>query len=615
MPGIAGLIAPPQAPSPAALARTMVETMRHEPFYRAVLLAEPRLGLAGGWCGPSTPAPATAAAWNARRDIALLCGGEDFADPQALDVPPGLPHAQALIEAYERHGPAFLARLNGTLSGLLVDLRDDTVRLFSDRFGLNRLFVAETADTVLFAHEAKALLAALPGRRALEAQALGEWLSCGCPLQGRSLFPGITLMPPGTVWTFRGGRVADRSRYFDLSAWESLPALSPAEFEDALDHHFPHAVRRLLGEGVGMSLTGGLDGRMIMACVPPTGDRLPCYSFAGPVRDCADAALARRVAQASGQPHQVLRVDDDFLARFASLAERAVALSDGSLDVTGAVELHVNAMAREVAPVRLTGNYGSEVLRGNVAFGPAPVDTSLYAPELAPSIAQAAATYAQEAAGRRLSLIVGKQVPWHHPARLSLEQTQVTMRSPYLDPELVKLAYRCPPELATAKQPALRFVARHRPALARIPTDRGLVEPPRPLWTRLHHLWCEAVFRAEYVWDYGMPHRLARLERPVRALQPQRLFLGRHKFYHFRVWYRDRLGEVLRERLLDPRTLRRGLFQPRRLEAIVREHLAGTHNHTLALHQALSLELLHRQLLECARPAAASPAPATGAEA
>jgi asparagine synthase (glutamine-hydrolysing) len=347
-----------------------------------------------------------------------------------------------------------------------------------------------------------------------------------------------------------------------------------------------------------MSLTGGLDGRMIMACAPSPPRSLPCYSFAGPVRDCLDATHARRVAAACAQPHEVLRVDEAFLERFAPLAARAVYLSDGTMDVTGSVELYVNALARAQAPVRLTGNYGSEVLRSNVAFGPQQVDQALFAHELASPLSQAAATYAQEAAGSRLALIVGKQVPWHHPARLSLEQTQVTMRSPYLDAALVQLAFRCPPALALAKQPALRFVARHRPGLARIPTDRGLVEPARPLVTHACHLAREAEFRAEYLWDYGMPHRLARLEHLLHRWHPERCFLGRHKFYHFRVWYRDRLGGSLQEVLLDTRTRQRGLIEPQRLQALVREHLAGTHNHTLALHQAMSVELLHRELLE-----------------
>jgi asparagine synthase (glutamine-hydrolysing) len=36
-----------------------------------------------------------------------------------------------------------------------------------------------------------------------------------------------------------------------------------------------------------------------------------------------------------------------------------------------------------------------------------------------------------------------------------------------------------------------------------------------------------------------------------------RLFLGRHKLLHFRVWYRDALAGYVREMLLDPRSLSR----------------------------------------------------------
>jgi len=39
----------------------------------------------------------------------------------------------------------------------------------------------------------------------------------------------------------------------------------------------------------------------------------------------------------------------------------------------------------------------------------------------------------------------------------------------------------------------------------------------------------------------------------VSWLHLERLFLGRHKYYHFRVWYRDALSKYVREMLLDER--------------------------------------------------------------
>jgi asparagine synthase (glutamine-hydrolysing) len=118
----------------------------------------------------------------------------------------------------------------------------------------------------------------------------------------------------------------------------------------------------------------------------------------------------------------------------------------------------------------------------------------------------------------------------------------------------------------------------------------------------MHNFYQEFTFRAEYAFDYGMPQWLARANGHLRLFAPERLFLGRHKFYHFRVWYRDVLGDYLREVLLDRRSSTRWYLVPGALDRLLREHLAGTHNHTTQLHQALSIELMHRQLIERSWP-------------
>jgi asparagine synthase (glutamine-hydrolysing) len=95
-----------------------------------------------------------------------------------------------------------------------------------------------------------------------------------------------------------------------------------------------------------------------------------------------------------------------------------------------------------------------------------------------------------------------------------------------------------------------------------------------------------------------MPHWVARIDRALSPLRLERLFLGRHKFYHFRIWYRDALSAYIREMLLDSRTLSRPYLERRRVEALVRAHLTGRQNHTVPIHKLLTLELLHRLLLD-----------------
>src|SRR5262249_44356643 len=148
-------------------------------------------------------------------------------------------------------------------------------------------------------------------------------------------------------------------------------------------------------ERIGMSLTGGLDTRMIMAWQKPLPGSLPCYTFGGMFRDCRDVLVARGVARVCGQSHEVIPVGADFLSRFPHYAERTVYLTDGCADVSRSPDLYINERAREIAPVRMTGNYGGEVLRRVRAFKPVEPLPGLFCPELLSYAGHAWETYAR----------------------------------------------------------------------------------------------------------------------------------------------------------------------------------------------------------------------------
>ena len=94
-----------------------------------------------------------------------------------------------------------------------------------------------------------------------------------------------------------------------------------------------------------MSLTGGLDGRMIMAWANRLPGAFPCYTFGSTYRNSNDVRLARLVAKLCRQSHKTIAVGHQFFAEFPRLAEKAVYVSDGTMDVNGAVELYVNDRA------------------------------------------------------------------------------------------------------------------------------------------------------------------------------------------------------------------------------------------------------------------------------
>ena len=110
--------------------------------------------------------------------------------------------------------------------------------------------------------------------------------------------------------------------------------------------------------------------------------------------------------------------------------------------------------------------------------------------------------------------------------------------------------------------------------------------------------YLEFIFKAEYAYDYGMPQSVVRVDHAMEKLHLERLFLGRHKFYHYRIWYRDALASYVREMLLDSRSLSRPYLQRHAVESIVNGHLQGTHNYTTTIHKLLTLEHFHRLFID-----------------
>jgi asparagine synthase (glutamine-hydrolysing) len=604
--GITGIIGAGHDQQRQATLDVMLGCLCRTPLDECGTQVDDRLGLWSGWVWGEGAASPSQSLWNERRDILLVFSGEDYREQADLDQLHARGHkfdpenAGYLVHLYEEVGLKFLEKLNGVFRGLLVDLREQKIVLFNDRYGINRLYFHENTSGFYFSSEAKSLLKVLTEVRALDPRGLGEFLSCGCVLQNRTIFRGISLMPGGSAWTFRPGEGVRKECYFDKGLWEQQPILSATEYYEKMKDTWGRVLPRYFGgrEKVALSLTGGVDSRMILAWAPRPAGTLPCYTFGGRYRDCADVKISQEVARTCKQSHEVIQVGSEFLSQFPDLAEKTVYISDGAMDVTGTIDLYVQQRERQIAPVRITGTNGGEILRSLVAFKPSSRCYDMLDPALDSPMQAAAATYAQELKGRRLSFTAFKQAPWHMGCKFVVERSQVTLRMPYFDNELIALVYQSPAEYATDNRLSQRLIQDGNPELGRIPTDRGGSMESLPGVAEARHKFQEFTFKAEYAYDYGMPQWLAQIDHYLAPLHPERLFLGRHKFHHFRVFYRDELSKYVKEILLDPRTLVRSLYRRPVLEEIVRSHIGGYRNYTLEIHKLLTIELVQRKLIE-----------------
>lgn len=601
MPGIVGLITNrPRTVAERELLE-MVESLRHEPFYTSGTWIDAEQGVYVGWVARRGSFADGMPLRNERGDVTLVFSGEEFPDPGLI------PELRARGHKVESRGPSYLVHryeeetdfpkgLNGRFHGLIADRARGAAMLFNDRFGLQRIYYHEAKDTFYFAAEAKAILKVRPELRATDPRGIGEFIVCGCVLENRTLFSGIHVLPPGSSWYFRGGMPEKKAAYFEPREWEEE---EPYKAEDYFAHLRDVFVRNLPryfngSERVGVSLTGGLDTRIIMAWRKAEPNSLPCYTYGSMYRDNQDVKLARRVAKICGLQHQVITTGTEFLKKFPHYAERSIYLTDACVDLDRSPDLYVSEKAREIAPVRMVGTYGSEMLLHAVMFKAEEPAPGLFHTDLEPQVRRAKETYHRSQQVHPMTFVAFRQSPWHHFGVLGLEQTQVAVRSPYLDNDLVKTIYKAPGTIAANEEARLRLIREGNPALAKLRTDRGI----GGLNSAFTRGLLEFLFKAEYAYDYGMPQWVAQVDHLFAPLHLERIWLGRHKVFHFRVWYRDDLANYVREILFDQRSLARSYVNAGTVRKIVQGHLKGNRNYTTEIHRLMTLELTHRLFID-----------------
>lgn len=603
MPGIVGIISQMPREIAEEQVQRMVASMLHEPFYFSGTWADEELGLCLGWVlrdEAEVPIPMS----DATGQKVLFFRGEEFSGKLAKGAPLGdgsSSNGGFEILPSERDSD-FLARLNGQFQGVLADRAERTLVLFNDRYGLRRVYYHEAADGFYFAAEAKAILAVRPELREPDARGIGESLACGCVLEDRTLFKRIFLLPPASGWRFRAGRLEAKELYFSRATWENQEAMEPEAYHREIRETFARVVPRSFATShpLGLSLTGGLDTRMILAWLSPQAGSLPCYTFGGTYRDTRDVRIARQIAGLCGQTHSVIQVGGNFLQEFSRLAERAVYVSDGNAGTQHAPDLYVNHLARNIAPIRMTGNYGDQVLRQITMFRPHYSDQGVFAQEFAKTIEAASSTYVAAMQGHPLTLASMQQTSWSYYGILSVELSQVQMRSPYLDNDLMRLLYRAPAEVLHDNNLRVRLIREGNPELVKVRTDLGFAGRGGAIASLCSQQLHRATMRAEYACEHASPRWLANLDRTVLCGLLERTFLGRHKFAHFSLWYRGQLANFVCDMLLDDRTLSRWYVDRPRLEAAVRKHVKGEENFTPTIHRLISLEYFHRLFVDAA---------------
>jgi asparagine synthase (glutamine-hydrolysing) len=591
MPGIFGVIDALPVTSErhqqelVALVKQMSAAMLYEAVYSEVVVSCPAVGACVGRVGFLDAREADPV--EGATDLIAITTGEAVSGAR---LGPG---AREVLQEYRRAGENGLAAISGICAAFIADQTRRKCLLFTDQYGRERIFVHRAGTRVFFSSEAKAILAVASQTRAFDSAGLAELLACGCTLGTRSLFQGIDVLEGGTVLTFEGASV-ERRRYFDRAHLEQLEPVSGREFLEGFSESLRSAVNGCARTApkVGISLTGGLDSRMIIASLDAPAGSVPCYTFGSMYRTTGDVAVGKRVAARCGQPHRVVELGTSFLETARENLEQSVYVSDGYLGLSGAAELYVNRQARAIAPARMTGNWGGELMRGVRAFKYEMPKGRFVTPELAKAMTESAAAFSTTSSNP-LSAALFQQMPFQGYGRYTIERSQVIMRSPFLADEVIRWLYQAPVAMRESQASAAAVIGR-RPDLLEIPTDAGSLGRGPAFIRRASR---RALIKAEYLTSHGAPDWLANLSAHLPRSLVETRFLGVDKFQHFRFWMRRDLAGFVRDTLIhDGKSDLRTWFDMSRVAQMVNDHIAGRANYTSEIDKLLTVALAQKTL-------------------
>ena len=275
---------------------------------------------------------------------------------------------EVIVHLYEEYGEDFVSHLRGEFAIALIDQRKELLYLVRDRFGIKPLYYSQTANSVVFASEMKAIFTHPQVKPALDRESIFHSLH-QLLLPGATTFKNVNCVEPGYLLRVSRSGVT-RHCYWDLPV-DSEPVVRIDEVEAVEEFRrlFEEAVQiRLHGDvEVGAYVSGGLDSMAVaVTAAESSGRKLKVFtiSFADPALD--EAPAAAKFAERNGFDHHVVRVGAGDLAPFfeRSLWHCEMLVPNSH----GAAKMILSDLAHQHVKVVLTGEGADEALAGYNVF-------------------------------------------------------------------------------------------------------------------------------------------------------------------------------------------------------------------------------------------------------
>lgn len=270
---------------------------------------------------------------------------------------------EVIVHAYEEWGVHCFEKLEGMFAIAVWDKKEQSCVLARDRLGKKPLMYARTSQSLVFASEIQALLAAPEICASPKWAAIDLYLSYGYIPSPLSAFEGVEKLEPGSWIKWRSWSI-EHGRYW------SPPSMSgdfEGSYEDAVQELsclLEDAVRKRLVSDVplGALLSGGLDSTTVVALMSRLAkNKVKTFSIGFEEAEFSELGYARILAEIYGTEHREYIVKPDVIDVLPQLVTH---YGEPYADSSAIPSYYVTKMARQEVTVALTGDGGDESFAG-----------------------------------------------------------------------------------------------------------------------------------------------------------------------------------------------------------------------------------------------------------
>jgi asparagine synthase (glutamine-hydrolysing) len=550
--------------------------------------------------------------------------------------------SEVLVHLYEDEGTRMFRLLRGMFALAIWDAPRRTLVLARDRMGQKPLVYRHHGGRLTFASELKALMA-LPEAdvpRRIDPLALDHYLCYGYIPAPRTILEGTSKLPPAHYAVWHDGALTIE-RYWDPD-WNAERERPVAEDIEELRATLDDAVREQMIADVplGAFLSGGIDSTIIVGLMQRASSRsVKTFAIGFPDPRYDETHYAELAARHLGTEHHTFLVEPKAWETLPALAWQ---FDEPFADSSALPTWYVARETRQSVTVALTGDAGDELFGGydryralaltelfhRIPDGPRRVLGGTMVRVLPRSARsktrlrklQRLFENINEPAEARY---LGWMTTFDEAARLAL----------YSDDQLDRLAAAASaPDDPSEADPAALLGMAFAAAARRDRVTRAMVADiltylPGDLLVKVdlasmaHSLECRGPFLDHRVVELAAAMPLDRkiglrsgrskvvLKQAFADLLPPPIKARSKMGFGVPIsrWFRDELKNELRDVLLDPVCLNRGLFRPETIRELVDEHIEGKREHSFRLWALLILELWFRRHLDEDHPKHAVP--------